>query len=66
MLAHPGLAVGDPVDAAARFQLARALYLAGDKAKARSAYQDVLTLWHDTDPDIPILKEAKAEFAKLQ
>jgi hypothetical protein len=38
----------------------------GDMAKARSAYQDFLTLWKDADPDIPILKEAKAEYAKLQ
>ena len=44
LLAHPGLAAGDPVDAAARRQLARALELAGDKTKARSAYQDFLTL----------------------
>jgi eukaryotic-like serine/threonine-protein kinase len=34
--------------------------------KRRSAYQDFLTLWKDADPDIPILKEAKAEYAKLQ
>ena len=37
-----------------------------DTAKAKSAYQDFLTLWKDADPDIPILKEAKAEYAKLQ
>jgi len=40
--------------------------LKGDTAKARAAYQDFLTLWKDADPDIPILKEAKAEYAKLQ
>jgi len=40
--------------------------LQGDTAKARAAYQDFLTLWKDADPDIPILKEAKSEFAKLQ
>jgi eukaryotic-like serine/threonine-protein kinase len=38
----------------------------GDAAKARAAYQDFLTLWKDADPDIPVLKEAKAEYAKLQ
>ena len=65
LLAHPGLAVGDPVDAAARRQLARALDLAGDKTKARSAYQDFLSLWKDADPDIPIFKQAKTEYAKL-
>jgi len=66
LLAHPGLAAGDPVDAAARRQLARALELAGDKTKARSAYQDFLTSWKDADPDIPILKQAKAEYDNLQ
>ena len=66
LLAHPGLAAGAPVDAAARRQLARALELAGDHAKARSAYLDFLTSWKDADPDIPILKQAKAEYAKLQ
>jgi predicted Ser/Thr protein kinase len=66
LLAHPGLAVGDPVDAAARRQLARALGIAGDKTKARSAYQDFLSAWKDAAPDIPILVQAKAEYAKLQ
>ena len=46
---------------------ARAPYaLSGDTAKARTAYQEFLTLWKDADPDIPILKEAKAEYAKLR
>jgi hypothetical protein len=38
----------------------------GDKVKARTAYQDFFALWKDADPDIPILKQAKAEYAKLQ
>ena len=46
--------------------LARAYALQGDTAKAKTAYQDFLTLWKDADPDIPILKQAKAEYAKLQ
>ena len=46
--------------------LARSSVLAGDPAKAGKAYQDFLTLWKDADPDIPILKQAKAEYAKLQ
>jgi cytochrome c-type biogenesis protein CcmH/NrfG len=46
--------------------LARAYVLQGDTAKARAAYQDFLALWKDADPDIPILKQAKAEYAKLQ
>jgi hypothetical protein len=40
--------------------------MAGDAAKAYTAYKDFLTLWKDADPDIPILKEAKAEYGKLQ
>jgi hypothetical protein len=39
--------------------------LQGDTPKAKAAYQDFLTLWKDADPDIPILKDAKAEYAKL-
>ena len=56
----------DPEGALAYLQLGRAQALSGDKSKARSAYQDFLTLWKDADPDIPILKEAKAEYANLQ
>jgi tetratricopeptide (TPR) repeat protein len=66
LLAHPGLAAGDPVDAAARRQLALALEQAGDQTKARSAYQDFLTSWKGADSDIPILTQAKAEYAKPQ
>jgi hypothetical protein len=40
--------------------------LAGDTAKAKSAYQDFFALWKDAGPDIPILKQAKAEYGKLQ
>ena len=54
------------VGALARLGLARAEVLKGDNGKAKSAYQDFLTLWKDADPDIPVLKEAKAENAKLQ
>ncbi|MGB8913891.1 MAG: hypothetical protein WCC85_16570, partial [Candidatus Sulfotelmatobacter sp.] len=50
----------------ARLQLARAYAISGDTAKAKASYKDFLTLWKDADPDIPILKEAKAEYAKLQ
>jgi hypothetical protein len=46
--------------------LARAYGLSGDKAKARTAYQDFLALWKDADSNIPILQQAKAEYAKLQ
>ena len=47
-------------------KLGRAYVMQGDTAKAKAAYQDFLTLWKDADPDIPILKQAKAEYAKLQ
>jgi hypothetical protein len=47
-------------------QLGRALVLAGDKAKAKSAYDDFLALWKDADRAIPILKQAKLEYARLQ
>ena len=63
---HRGLVGNFPWGALARLGLARAYAVQGDTAKARSAYQDFLTLWKDADPDIPILKEAKAEYAKLQ
>ncbi len=45
--------------------LARAYALQGDTAKARTAYQDFFTKWKDADPDIPILQQAKAEYARL-
>jgi eukaryotic-like serine/threonine-protein kinase len=65
-LDHRGIVINFPLGALARLGLARAYAMTGDTAKARAAYQDFLTLWKDADPDIPILKEAKAEFAKLQ
>jgi tetratricopeptide (TPR) repeat protein/predicted Ser/Thr protein kinase len=66
ILGHRGIVVSDPIGALAHLQLGRALALSGDKIKAKAAYQDFLTLWKDADPDIPILKQAKAEYAKLQ
>ncbi len=52
--------------ALAHLQLGRAKAMAGDKVAARKSYQDFLTLWKNADPDIPIYKQAKAEYAKLQ
>jgi len=66
VLDHPGVVFADPIGALAHLQLGRAYALSGDKTRAKAAYQDFLTLWKDADPDIPILKEAKAEYAKLQ
>jgi tetratricopeptide (TPR) repeat protein/predicted Ser/Thr protein kinase len=66
MLDHRGTVVNLPLGALAHLQLGRAYAMAGYSAKAKAAYQDFLTLWKDADPDIPILKEAKAEYGKLQ
>ena len=63
---HPGVVWNCATGALAHLELGRVYAQAGDKAKAKAAYQDFLTLWKDADPDVPILKEAKAEFAKLQ
>ncbi|HMK22251.1 MAG TPA: tetratricopeptide repeat protein, partial [Terriglobales bacterium] len=63
---HPGLILNFPLGALARLQLGRAYVIAGDTAKARSSYQEFFTLWKNADADIPVLKEAKAEYGKLQ
>jgi eukaryotic-like serine/threonine-protein kinase len=63
---HRGITLNYPLGALAHLGLARAYALQGDSAKARAAYQDFFGIWKDGDPDIPILKEAKAEYAKLQ
>jgi eukaryotic-like serine/threonine-protein kinase len=65
-LDHHGIVINFPLGTLAHLGLGRAYTLSGDTAKAKTAYQDFLTLWKDADPDIPVLKEAKAEFAKLQ
>lgn len=67
LLDHPGLIVQNrPFGALAHLGLARAYTLSSDNAKAKSAHQDFFALWNDADPDIPILKQAKVEYAKLQ
>jgi eukaryotic-like serine/threonine-protein kinase len=58
--------IADPIGALAHLQLGRALVLSGNKIKAQAAYQDFFTLWKDADPDIPVLMEAKREYARLQ
>ena len=65
ILSRRGIVYNDPVGAVARLQLGRAYVLAGDSTKAKADYQDFLTLWKDADPDIPILKDANAEYASL-
>jgi hypothetical protein len=66
ILDHRGIVISDPIGALAHLQLGRAYVLTADKDKACIAYKDFLTFWKDADPDIPILKKAKAEYAKLQ
>lgn len=65
ILDHRGLVLNEPIGALTHLQLARSHAMQGDTVKAKAAYQDFLTLWKDADPDIPVLKEAKAEYAKL-
>ena len=66
ILDHRGIVVNEPIGALAHLGLARAYAMQGDTAKARTTYQDFLTLWKDADADVPVLIAAKAEYAKLQ
>jgi hypothetical protein len=66
MLDHRTLSKNSATTALAHLGMARARQLSGDTAGSRAAYQDFLALWKDADPDIPVLREAKAEYAKLQ
>jgi serine/threonine protein kinase/tetratricopeptide (TPR) repeat protein len=63
---HPGVVRNFLLGSLARLQLGRAYSMAGDPGKAKAAYQQFFSIWKDADPDVPILKEAKAEYAKLQ
>ena len=66
ILDHRELGAVTPAYALSHVSAARAYALIGDNVRSRNAYQDFLALWKDADPDIPILKDAKAEYAKLQ
>ena len=66
ILTHRGIVQTEPIGSLAQLGLARAYALQGDAVKAKADYQDFLALWKDADPDIPILKQAKAEYEKLQ
>jgi tetratricopeptide (TPR) repeat protein len=66
ILDHAGVVGNEPIGALGHLGLARAYSLSGNAAKAKTAYQDFFALWKNADPDVPILKEAKAEYAKLQ
>jgi DNA-binding winged helix-turn-helix (wHTH) protein/tetratricopeptide (TPR) repeat protein len=65
ILDHRGVVGSDPIGALAHLQLARAAALTGDKAKAKTAYQDFFMLWKDADPGMPVLTQARAEYLKL-
>jgi len=65
ILNHRGLVGADPIGALAHLQLGRVYASSGDKAKAKAAYETFLALWKDADPDVPILKTAKAEYGML-
>jgi tetratricopeptide (TPR) repeat protein len=65
ILDHRGIVGLDPIGTLAYLQLGRAFALSGDKSKAKAAYEAFLTLWKDADPDVPILKSAKAEYGRL-
>jgi eukaryotic-like serine/threonine-protein kinase len=66
ILDHCGIVWNSPIGALAHLQLGRAYAITGDTSKAKSAYKDLITLWKDADPDIPIYKAAKDEYEKLQ
>jgi tetratricopeptide (TPR) repeat protein len=66
ILNHPGVVLNEPIGALAYLGLGRAYALAGDTAKAKTAYQDFLAIWKDADPDLPVYKQAKLEYAKLR
>jgi len=66
ILDHPGVVGNEPIGALAHLGLGRAYVLIGDSAKAGTAYQDFFALWKNADSDIPILQQAKAEYAKLK
>ncbi|HXM16561.1 MAG TPA: protein kinase [Candidatus Eremiobacteraceae bacterium] len=66
ILDHAGVVGNEPIGALARLGLGRAYALSGDSAKAKTAYRDFFALWANSDADVPVLVQAKAEFAKLQ
>jgi tetratricopeptide (TPR) repeat protein len=65
ILDHRGIVGSDPISALAHLQLGRVFALSGDKIKAKASYEAFLALWKNADPDVPILKTAKAEYQKL-
>ncbi|MEY2457878.1 MAG: eukaryotic-like serine/threonine-protein kinase, partial [Acidimicrobiaceae bacterium] len=65
ILDHAGVVGNEPIGALAHLGIARAYSLSGNSAKAKGAYDDFFALWKNADPDVPILREARMEYAKL-
>jgi tetratricopeptide (TPR) repeat protein len=65
ILDHPGIVLNDPIGPMARLQLARALSASGDRAKSAATYKELLALWKNADPDLPVIQQAKAESARM-
>ena len=65
ILDHPGAVRSEPIAALAHLELGRAFALSGDRIKAKGAYQEFFTLWNDADTEIPVLRQAKAEYSKM-
>jgi hypothetical protein len=66
ILDYRGRAPLSPLIPMAQLQIARAHDVAGDKGKAKKGYQDFLAMWKDADADLPVLLQAKAEYAREQ
>jgi hypothetical protein len=66
VLDHPGIVGTDPIGVLAHLQLGRVFVLSGERTRAKAAYETFLALWKDADADIPVLKRANVEYARLQ
>jgi len=66
LIDNPGLCWGYITGPLARLQLGRAEHLMGNNPSARESYEEFLAIWKDADPDVPIYREAKAEYAQLK
>jgi hypothetical protein len=66
ILDHPAIVTNETIGAQVHLQMGRAYALSGETIKAKAAYQDFITLWKDADPNISMLKQARAEYAKLR
>jgi hypothetical protein len=63
---HPGIVLADLIGVMARLQLGRIFALSGNTARAEATYQELLTIWKDADSDLPVINQARTEYAKLR